>query len=33
MHDGEGEFVHVKVPLEDFTSERFGVHGDASRRF
>jgi len=33
--DGKSEFVHldVKVPLEDFTSERFGVYGDVSYRF
>ena len=33
--DGKSEFVHldVKVPLEDFTGERFGVYGDVSYRF
>lgn len=33
--DGKTDFVHfdVKVPLDDFTSERFGVYGDVSYRF
>jgi hypothetical protein len=33
--DGKSEFVHfdTKVPLNDFTSERFGVYGDVSYRF
>ena len=33
--DGSSEFVHIdtKVPLKDFTSERFGVYGDVSYRF
>jgi hypothetical protein len=33
--DGSSEFVHfdAKVPLKDFTSERFGVYSDVSYRF
>jgi hypothetical protein len=33
--DGKSDFVHfdVKVPLKDFTSERFGVFSDVSYRF
>jgi hypothetical protein len=33
--DGKSEFIHLdtKVPLNDFTSERFGAYGDVSYRF
>ena len=33
--DGTSEFVHfdVKVPMDHYTSERFGVFGDVSYRF
>jgi hypothetical protein len=33
--DGESEFLNfdVEVPLEDFTSERFGVYGEIAYRF
>ena len=33
--DGSADFVHLdtKVPLNDFTSERFGVFGDVTYRF
>lgn len=33
--DGSTDFIHIdtKVPLNNFTSERFGVYGDVSYRF